>query len=220
MWRYTVALALLLTLGCLEEGEVSPEDIPSGAPDITRFDGEWLSEEFAYAIQISGRLGTVTISNTDANPVGELILVIQTDEGPQFSGLHVFRRGSVEEVVGRLVDPNTIRMTGGGITWNMMRISNAAPVAVAGMNTSTVGGELVTLDASDSMDPDFDDEITYSWTQEAGDAVTLSADSAPVVTFVAPLEAQLLTFRVTVTDLAMASDQDQVTVTVTGPPDP
>lgn len=196
------------------DDSVSPEDIPADAPPISTFDGEWLSEDFGYAMNISGRLGTVTLSDSPVNPPGELILVIQSDEGARFDGLHVFRDGLVEEVIGRLTEPNLLRMTGDRMSWDLQRISNAAPVANAGMSLASSVGALVTLDGSLSSDPDPDDVLSYTWTQEFGDPVTLGRDDAPVVTFLAPRTPQLLEFRLTVRDPEGAEDSAIVVVTV------
>ncbi len=193
---------------------LTPEDVPADAPAITTFDGEWISEELGYALQIDGRLGTVTLSDSGVNPPGELILVIQSDAGPRFDGLHVFRDGVIRDVIGRLVDPNMLRMTGNRTSWDLLRISNADPVADAGAGLMASVGTLVTLDGSTSMDPDVDDVLTYAWTQEFGDPVTLSGETDPVVTFVAPATAQLLGFRLTVRDDDGAEDSTTVTVTV------
>ena len=196
------------------DGRVSPEDVPADAPPISTFDGEWLNETLGYAFQISGRLGSVTLADSDVNPVGELVLVIQSDEGTRFDGLHVYRDGVVREVIGRLAEPNLLRLTGDRMTLDFQRISNAAPIADAGTSLSSSVEALVTLDASMSADPDPDDVLTFAWTQEFGEPVTLSSETAPVVTFTAPTTPQLLGFRVTVRDAEGAEDSAMVAVTV------
>ena len=88
-----------------------------------------------------------------------------------------------------------------------------APVASAGADQSVKPGEAVTLDASASFDED-GDELSFGWSQVAGDAVELTADGAKV-TFVAPdVDEEIsLTFAVKVTANGLSSD-DTVTVLV------
>ncbi|MEM1414724.1 MAG: hypothetical protein AAGH15_07480 [Myxococcota bacterium] len=197
------------------EGMLSADDIPDGAPAIDRFDGEWLAEDAGYALEISGRLGTITFTNSDATPIGALALVILSEDGTQFTGRQLYADGVVRDVLGRLVDLDTMRLTGGGDTLDLLRISNAAPVADAGANAPVEVGRVGTLDATESTDADVDDELSFVWTQVLGEEVMLSSTTDAVATFVAPATPQLLGFRVTVTDLAGATDEAEVRVTVT-----
>jgi len=93
---------------------------------------------------------------------------------------------------------------------------NTPPVAATAQSTITVDeAAAVTLDASPSSDGN-GDALTYSWTQTAGPAVTLSDSSAAAPTFTAPSisATQTLTFIVTVTDIFGDSDEATVNVTV------
>lgn len=80
---------------------------------------------------------------------------------------------------------------------------NQPPTAVVTPDyLETDGGALVTLDGSQSTDPD-DGIASYLWTQVNGDPVSLSDPSSAVTTFVAPqsnAQGKNLTFKLTVKD--------------------
>jgi len=79
---------------------------------------------------------------------------------------------------------------------------NLPPVADAGPDQIVNEGDTVTLDGSNSSDPD-DSIASYLWTQTAGPAVTLSDPTAAQTTFSAPVVGSggaSLTFRLRVTD--------------------
>ncbi len=83
------------------------------------------------------------------------------------------------------------------VTW-----VNSPPTANAGPQQSVTEGADVTLDGSESTDPD-DGIATYEWKQTNGPAVTLIPTSPASVSFTAPaVESQgtSLTFELTVTD--------------------
>jgi hypothetical protein len=92
---------------------------------------------------------------------------------------------------------------------------NNSPVADAGPDQVVVEGDLVTLDGSDSSDPE-DDAITFAWTQTAGTTVTLSSANAARPTFIAPAVDvdETLTFQLVVSDSLINSPPDTVNITV------
>ena len=90
---------------------------------------------------------------------------------------------------------------------------NQAPLADAGQDQSVSGGDLTTLDASGSSDPD-GDALGYEWTQTAGESVTLESPEQETITFVAPNTSGTLRFAVTVTDTGGLSSSDTVNITV------
>jgi hypothetical protein len=82
-------------------------------------------------------------------------------------------------------------------------ISNGrAPVAKTGKDQKVTGGALVTLDGSESRDPD-GSALKYFWKQVSGPSVVLSDDPTAAVTFTAPTvgpAGATLGFRLTVID--------------------
>jgi len=97
---------------------------------------------------------------------------------------------------------------------------NARPVANAGSDQAVNEGSTVTLDGSDSSDPD-GSVSAYLWSQSEGDDVTLSDPTAVSPCFVPrPLnknvagETEVLKFRLTVTDEEGLQGSDEVLITV------
>jgi len=96
---------------------------------------------------------------------------------------------------------------------------NNSPVADAGADQNVNEGSPVSLDGSNSYDPD-GDGVSCQWNQTCGTAVTLTGDNTCQPSFTAPLLAggsnetqEILCFEVTVSDGAqLSSDSVQVTV--------
>ncbi len=79
---------------------------------------------------------------------------------------------------------------------------NEAPIAIATADPETVSeGEIATLDASSSFDPE-GDNLFFSWSQTAGPNAELISSDEPTVQVLTPAttETVLLTFQLTVTD--------------------
>jgi hypothetical protein len=97
-------------------------------------------------------------------------------------------------------------------------VNNQDPIADAGADQRVFTRALVTLDGSDSYDPDHDD-LTYEWIQSSGPVVSLSSTTAVKPTFTAPDRASSLTFGLRVRDeYDGESAFDYVTVDVDKPP--
>jgi hypothetical protein len=95
---------------------------------------------------------------------------------------------------------------GGGSSGGGGGNSNTAPTANAGPNQTVNGTATVTLNGTASTDSD-GTIATYTWTQTAGSAVTLTGPATAQPTFVAPdvTVATTLTFSLVVTDNRFAS---------------
>ena len=118
---------------------------------------------------------------------------------------------TVTDVVG-LQDRDDVEISASGI--------NDTPTADAGDDQTVLEQSTVTLDASNSSDPDVDDIMTYQWNQTGGTAVTLSDPTSKLPTFEAPsfndAGGQPLIFELIVTDgQNEQSQEDSTTVTVT-----
>lgn len=91
-----------------------------------------------------------------------------------------------------------------------------APTANAGPDQTVEEEDTVTLDGSNSYDPD-DGIALYKWTQTAGPTVTLSDDAAVHPTFIAAsvdTKGATVTFQLAVVDEGSLADTDEVSVTV------
>ena len=93
---------------------------------------------------------------------------------------------------------------------------NTAPTADAGPDQGVSTSSFVTLDGSDSSDPE-GNPLIFSWTQTGGTVVMLNDVTAVSPTFDAPDDASILTFELVVYDGEFDSSPDSVTVTVTAP---
>ena len=96
---------------------------------------------------------------------------------------------------------------------------NDQPIADAGDDQTVLEKTAVTLDASNSFDPDVDDIMTYQWNQTGGTAVTLSDPTSKLPIFKTPnfdeAAGQPLIFELIVTDgRGEKSQEDSTTVTV------
>ena len=96
-------------------------------------------------------------------------------------------------------------------------IPNQPPIADAGPDQTVDEGRIVTLNGSNSTDPD-DGIASYHWVQTGGPQGTLSDAYAQQATFTAPdvgAEGATLTFELTVTDYSGIESTDSCLVNVT-----
>jgi len=94
---------------------------------------------------------------------------------------------------------------------------NVAPIAAAGTDRVERFGATITLDGSESNDPD-GSIVSYAWSQVSGTSVTLSATDQAVVSFTAPDVIAELMFELIVTDDSSAVGKDTVTIYVNPSP--
>ena len=94
-------------------------------------------------------------------------------------------------------------------------VNQYPPVADAGPPQIVEEGQTVTLDASQSTDPN-DAVITYEWNQISGPSMALSDENAVKPTFVAGpiIEDTTIVFQLTVYDSGSLSDSDTVDITI------
>jgi len=98
--------------------------------------------------------------------------------------------------------------------------ANRAPLANAGADQTVNEGTTILLDGTGSSDPD-GDTLSYAWTQTGGTAVVLSDVTAASPTFVAPsglAGPEVLSFSLVVSDGALSSVADTVSINVLVPP--
>lgn len=94
---------------------------------------------------------------------------------------------------------------------------NQPPTANAGPTQMVEEGKIVTLDGSNSIDPD-DGIASYHWVQTGGPNATLSDSSSKVATFTAPDIGPVgasLTFQLTVVDHAGLESTDSCIINIT-----
>lgn len=102
---------------------------------------------------------------------------------------------------------------------------DAPPTADAGVNQAVASGASVTLDGSNSKDPDPGDSMSYRWSQISGTTVSLGDATSVKPSFVAPSllvtdDPMTLVFELVVTDQpGQSSIPDQVAITVAPPGD-
>jgi rhodanese-related sulfurtransferase len=98
------------------------------------------------------------------------------------------------------------------VVWN-----NLAPTANAGPDKTVRAGIMVTLDGSNSTDPENTAALTYNWSVSAASGVStpaLSNASTKKPTFVTPNKDGWIEFRLLVTDSGGKTDDDKVKITI------
>ena len=91
---------------------------------------------------------------------------------------------------------------------------NQAPTAHAGEDQSALGNDTVTLDGSQSSDPE-GDILSYHWQQTRGETLTLNDDQITNPSFNAPEAGGTFTFELIVNDGQINSVNDEVSINIT-----
>ncbi len=89
---------------------------------------------------------------------------------------------------------------------------NTPPVAEAGSNINGAVNTSITLDGSNSLDPD-GNITSYQWSQQSGPNVTINNSNQVIASFTATVASTYI-FRLTVTDNDGATNSDEVSVLV------
>ena len=183
------------------------------------------TQDFGRKSGISSCPGIATYTIAAAAGIGGSIFPegdVAVDQGRNITFTFTPNQGySVDEL---LVDGEAKNLAASYIFSNVSRnhtievnfaINQFPPSAEAGPPQVVLEGETVTLDASQSSDPN-DAVVAYEWTQISGPALTLSNENAANPTFVAaPITADTtVVFELTVFDSGGLSDSDTVEVTI------
>ncbi len=223
-FRPVVGFALVLSLGALGCPGVGGLDFLDSAVDSgavapgSRVVGRWESADFGIVIVIEGTIATVAVSNSAVNPVGRIILSIESSDADSFTGQYRFSDGTIDTVRGEFQDDNTINMVGHGNAWTLRR-TNRAPVVDAGADWT---GELprtskleLTGSASDDGVGRPNDRLIVQWSRLSGPGEVMfdPADDAETVAMFRAAGTYVL--QLTATDGVLASE-DTVLVTVEG----
>jgi hypothetical protein len=91
------------------------------ASSLLSLDGQWFSTQFRYGFKINGDIGVATQSNSSMYAPGDVILRFKRLSEREFIGEQIFTNGGWNKVSGRLLDANTLTMTGGGVVWTMSK---------------------------------------------------------------------------------------------------
>ena len=191
----------------VENVDLTPGDWPAtniiqnGAPDaIVLKIGGVIVDAISYEGPMNDENGNPMEM---ATPAG--VEAIDDDDGNNVSIQRMGKKGSPWHVA--IPTPGAVNVD------QTFEDVNYSPVARAGKDRTVRAGQEVTLDGSESSDPDGSIE-SYLWTQLSGTTVSLSNANTAVATFTAPASAAELTFKLTVTDDEGATGMDTVAITV------
>ena len=96
-----------------------------------------------------------------------------------------------------------------------LELCPTCPIADAGLDQTVSPGTEVTLDGTNSYDPD-GSIIAYEWNQISGTSVSLTAEEESITSFIAPDFSDLLIFRLTVYDNEFSEAIDEVAINIAG----
>ncbi|MDM8523903.1 Ig-like domain-containing protein [Desulfococcaceae bacterium HSG8] len=184
--------------------------VADAGPDQTVYEGETVMLDASGSSDPDDGIAAYLWNQTDGIPV---TLSGSTSSQPEFTAPDTGPEGA--SLIFRLTvsDHGGLRSEETCIV-NIMQ-DNELPVADAGPDQIADEGEVITLDASASYDPD-GDPLTYLWSQTGGPPVRPSDPAEMRLTFAAPAAYgdTLLTFRLTTEDSRGLRSTDEVCVTV------
>jgi len=96
---------------------------------------------------------------------------------------------------------------------NIVELASPAPVANAGIDLTVDEGEIVTLDGSESYDPN-NDSISYSWIAPYGITLDSATSAKPIFTAPKVSSDTVFVFSLVVNDGTVDSPADEVMITV------
>jgi len=170
-------------------------------------------------VQLNERI--VLDGSASSDPDGdELSFIWQQTSGPQvsLSDAQSAQAWFDADVQGTLeftltVSDEEVASTPDSISIRVLSI-NQAPIADAGDDIEVNVGDMLTLDAGSSYDPD-DDPLSFSWSQVSGAQVNLTGGDTVTPSFT-PTTSGVLVFSVRISD-GQAISEDSVNVTVNNP---
>lgn len=151
--------------------------------------------------------GTVNWADGDATPKTIEFTILDDNQNNPSSFIELTLSNAIGAGFGTNASVQLVIEDGAG--------SNQAPVSNAGTSQTLDEATVVTLDGSQSNDPD-GTNLDYEWTQTSGQAVTLSNTAAVVTTFTAPSVGSdsMLQFQLTVYDVRGSDSSSNTTITV------
>ena len=202
----------------IDVGNVIILPVADAGPDQSVTEGRTVKLDGSNSNDPDGTISSVQWEQVSGN--AQITLTAPTDLTTQFEAPEVDAEGDV------LTFKLTVTDNDGLVSTDTVTITvktKEAPLADAGPDQTVAEGRTVTLDGSNSQDPD-GTISSVQWVQVSGDTqVTLTAPTDLTTQFEAPevdAEGDALTFKLTVTDNDGLVSTDTVTITVKIPEAP
>jgi len=151
--------------------------------------------------------GTLTWADGDADPKWIEYTILDDGAGEPDEFIELTLSNAAGAALGSRTQLRIDIVDGSGV--------NESPNSIAGISQTVASGSTVTLDGSQSNDPN-GDTLSYAWTQTLGPAVSLTNPNTSRATFAAPTvdSDTLLRFSLQVTDTGGLTDSASASVTV------